>query len=990
MRRLRNSIIGFCILLLSYRVYAAVLVPWIEPEHRPGDAAADSKISVIDLATEEWTNFREFLPEDAWELSDDASVLETTQGALIFLEQETMPNGSMKLRPLTLVYYAARQANKDAESGDIEPPNEESSLDDSMVPIFIQAPEGGILETDRPINLARLEFGKLVSGRLLGEITIHRPNTATADEEDDSLWMVTSHLKITETQIITPHEVEFRLGPHHGHGEDLEIDLIKTSKREKRDKNSLGKIRSMTLHRLDHVLLVSDGGLLRRASGVAADNASKSEATNDKKIPIEIRSSGSFNFNMASWRATLIGDVRVSRTEDATVDTLSCQRLTILFNRPTDDDNKMSISKLIAEGLPNAPVLIDVPSQDIAGRGHKLTCYHDQRRVLFEDRDGAWFRHRETEIEIPVLDYFLHPTNPRKLGDFDGKGAGVMRAMIEQNGEALPIIISWMNSVQVRPAEDEGLRVISVFGRAKIQLKETGEFDARELHLFVREIPREDAPNRFRLTPDQLYAAGQVAFASPRLTGNTNEIRLWFVPDEDVLPKPLSGSITDPLETNSSDGDATKDGPKKLTIDDFDGPPIRVVGQRIHAQVLQGRRPRIDDVTVLGDVHLTSQLGPKRQPFEVHGDTLQLSQIQTNDPQVRVNGRPAQVKADGIDIRGARIFVSGLQNDVWIYGAGELSAPSRRSTPERPLRDGEMVHVTWKNGLRFDGEVATIRDDVRVNGRRWLEKTGDVATFSAGAPQIRLTLDRRIVFLDPPSREEAEKIAAKSIRFDGPTNATSITRDPFGVQLSIDELDTRDLEFWPQSGDLKAGPGWVKTLRYSSSMKPTRDGAKNQLMHIEVNFSQSVKGNLEERDISFHGDVHTIAGPIENWQQRLNPHAPNGLGKDGVEISSKTLRGVEFQVGRDESYMEMIADGNVIVHNSQFSAFADRLSYNDSKDLLILKGIGPGRLARIESVFQGVPNEAEGRELHVWPKRKHVDWEGVQRVELGGFGRRSP
>jgi hypothetical protein len=968
-------------------MYAAALVPWIEPAHQPGHID-EPQGSVLEFAMEEFTNFRQFLPANAWELSDEASVLETNQGALIFLHQETLTDGSMRLQPLTLVYYAER--DKDGDTGDRQPANAKSASPDSDVPIFIQAPDGGILETDRPINLARLEFGKPVSGRLLGEVTIHRPSTASSGEEDDSLWIVTRNLKVTETQIITPHQVEFRIGPHHGHGEDLEIDLVKKTKGSKRGKNSFGKIRNITLHRLDHVMLISDGGLLRRASGVADVDKSVVQTRTKKKTPIEIRSSGPFDFNMASWRATLIGDVRVTRTEDGFTDTLSCHRLTILFNRPTDDDNKMSFSKIIAEGLPNSPVVIDIRSQEIAGRGHKLTCYHDQRRILFEDREGAWFRHRETEIEVPVLDYFLDTENPRRLGNFDGKGAGVMRSLIERDGKDLSMVISWMNSVQVRPAENDGLRVISVFGRAKIQLEETGEFNARELHLFVREVPRDGVPERFRLTPDQLYAAGEVAFKSKRLTGNTNEVRVWFVPDEDVLPSPLGDLVAGPgpLESTEDRNDVAAHTKKALKIEDFDGPPIHVVGQRIHARVLQGRHPRIDDVTVLGDVHVTSPLGPDREPFDVHGDTLQLSQIQTNDPQIRVNGRPAQIKADGVDIRGDRIFVSGLKNDVWIYGAGELFAPSRRATPDRPLREGELVHVSWKKGLRFDGEVATIRDDVRVEGRRWLEKTGDVATFVARAPQIRLTLDRRIVFLDPPSRVEAETIATKSIQFDGPTKATSITRDPFGVQLSIDELDTRDLHFWPQTGELTTGPGWIKTLRYDSSMKPSPNGSKTQLMHIEVRFSQSIKGNLEKRDITFRGDVHTIVGPIGNWQQRLNPDVPNGLGKDGVEIFSQQLRGVEFQVNQDESHMEMIADGNVIVHNSQFSAYADRLSYNNSKDLLILKGIGPGRLARIESIFRGVSNEAEGRELHVWPKRKHVDWEGIQRVELGGFGSR--
>lgn len=1000
MRRMRITIVGFCILVLTYRIYAMTMVPWIEPpESVSAHRGVEEKGSVIDFATEERTNFREFLPENAWERSPEASVLESDQGALIFMKHRSLEDGTVKLSPLTLVYYAQEKKalpKKDGDSKSDEDSNdntveatrgvEANSPLRSKTPIFVQAPEGAILETDQAINLARLDVGNPVSARLLGEVTIHRPNSADSDEEDDSFWLVTRNLKVTQTQIITPRPVEFRFGPHWGYGEDLEIELTKPSKR-RNQKAAFGRIKNMTLHRLERVMVMTDDGLLRRASGEVEQplpaRVAEIPAEPKKKTPIEIRSSGPFEFDMSSWRATLTGNVNVIRIEPPIRDTISCHRLTVLFNEPTDDESNLSFNKLIAEGLPGAPVQLDIPSQEVAGRGHRLTCYYDERRILFEDQRGAWFRHRKTEIEVPILDYHLHPDSPRRLGQFDGEGGGVMRSEVEQEDKNLSVLLSWMNSVQVRPTETPDMRVISVFGKSHIEIEETGTFDARELHLFVREQPRLEVKNRWQIVPDQLFATGDVRVASPRLTGNVNDVRVWFVPDEEGLPKPLTDSILPPPRDS---GGGPLDRKRKLD-DEFNGLPMHVTGGHLQARVLQGEKPKIDDVTIFGSVVATKPLGKGRKPFVVHGETVQISQIQTTDPQVRVRG-DARIMADGIEIRGEQVFVSGLNNEVWIYGPGQLFAPPRRPTPQRPLQQGEIVHVTWQDGLEFDGETATIRDQVVVVGESRIEKTNDVARFSGNADQVKMKLDRRISFLEPPGREERDDIVIKSVRFDGPASGTNTTLDPYNVQISHDELSVRDLEIWPETGDIAGGPGWLRTIRYGDSIKKTAGDKKSELMHVEIHFAESVRGNFEDNDVTFSGDVHTIAGPIQHWRQRLNPNVPDGLGEDGIEIFSQQLRGVEFTLNQQESYLELIANGNVKVHNVQFSAFADRLTYNDSKDLITLKGIGPGRLARVESTYRGLPHEGQGRELQIWPKRKHGEWEGIRRIELGGRPKR--
>lgn len=1042
MRRLRITIVGLCVLVLAYRVYAITMIPWIEPPSKASSASTVPQGSVLDFATEERTNFREFLPADAWELAKSTSVLESTQGALAFMHHESLEDGTIKLWPLTLVYYSSAEPKPNAgdssnAAADSDPSAAAPSAGQPKTPIFIQAPEGAILETDKPINLARLDVGDPVSARLLGEVTIHRPNSGGPDEEDDSLWLVTRNLKVTQTQIITPQRVEFRFGPHSGYGEDLEIELTKASQKRREQQVAFGRIRNLTLHRLEKVRLMTEDGMLRRAvaekkapaAGRVTNSgpAGYSLATNlDRRppnpnqpaaarIPIEITSSGPFRFDLTAWRASLTGDVRVSRLEEPFRDTIECHRLMVLLHEPAEDDTNLSVNKLIAEGLPNRPVHMNFPSQQIAGRGHRLTCYYDERRILLEDLQGegrrAWFRHQETEVEVPVLDYRLHPDSPRRLGEFDGKGPGVLRSVVERDNRDLPLVMTWATSVQIRPMEGPDLRVVRVFGKSHVEVIDTGTFDARELHLFVREQPKPNSNDRWRIVPDQLLARGDVRITSKRLTGTVDEMRVWFVPDEDQLPEPIDEAILpaprDATVTNAGFRFGAENN-LATTDDREDGLPVHVQGARLHARVLRGNRPQLDDVTILASevvdtgqpagsqlanrVTATKPLGVDstgrpRKPFVVQGNTIQISQIQTDDPIVRVRGN-ARIAADDVQILGDRVFVSGQRNKLWIYGEGNLFAPPRRASAQHPLQPGEQVHVRWKESLVFDGEVATIQDQVTVDGSVRAEKTNDVSTFHGDAQQVRLRLNRAISFLQPPRREQTDAIAIQSIRFLGEASAVNVTRDPFNVQLSHDEVKVRDLELWPETGDLTGGAGWFSTVRYGQSFD-SGGGSSNRLTHVEVHFSDGVDGNFEKNDITFHGDVHTIAGPVENWRHRLDPNSPAGLGKDGFEIFSDRLRGVEFTVGDGKSMLELIADGNVRVHNVQFSAFADRMTYNDSKDLITLRGIGPGRHARVESRYGGSRRQGDGRQLQIWPKRRHVEWEGIQRLEFGGRSRNS-
>src|SRR5262245_41446298 len=166
LKRLLRASICFVIALSAYWAYAIVLVPLIEPSvSHGGVTVTPTPITDHDL--------EEFFPEGAWE-RNKPKVLESDQFYLLFRDYQPEEKNSMKVQPVTLIYFP---------EGDRE----------RRLPIIIQAPEGAIVESDEPINLAQAVF-KPVRARLPGPVQIRRARSAP--DHDDELYVATQSIQI--------------------------------------------------------------------------------------------------------------------------------------------------------------------------------------------------------------------------------------------------------------------------------------------------------------------------------------------------------------------------------------------------------------------------------------------------------------------------------------------------------------------------------------------------------------------------------------------------------------------------------------------------------------------------------------------------------------------------------------------------------------------------------------------------------------------------
>ena len=106
-----------------------------------------------------------------------------------------------------------------------------------------------------------------------------------------------------------------------------------------------------------------------------------------------------------------------------------------------------------------------------------------------------------------------------------------------------------------------------------------------------------------------------------------------------------------------------------------------------------------------------------------------------------------------------------------------------------------------------------------------------------------------------------------------------------------------------------------------------------------MDFENAIRGNLDLKEAEFGDYVRAVYGPVGGWDQTLDPDRRGGLGPDGIVMTCSRLKVVEMG-GEGERALEIAAVGNTFVEGSQFSAQADRITYVEVKDLLILESDG--------------------------------------------------
>jgi lipopolysaccharide export system protein LptA len=661
-------------------------------------------------------------------------------------------------------------------------------------------------------------------------------------------------------------------------------------------------------------------------------------------------------------------------------------------------------------------------------------------------------------------------------------GAAVPPSQQSQPGEQ-PIEARWTRHLHFRPHEQNQLLSIEGSAHVQSAATGTIDADQIHLWLLesspgAQPVNRSKAGGPAGLQPDRLLALGHVRIDSPQLTGRVERLEAWFeqagpavavqtkqddprsgLPVVERTPPPhLSGPILSPPRGPQLPIPRPR-GPQHPAIaprgpETAPQPPPAVVqaaaqipaanatqqprppgvpfglpgmgaapgnapeaprsryhvdGELLRAQITRrGELSELSEVVVQRKVRFmeTKTENPGELPLKLTGDQLHLVQPKPNAALVTITGDLAHVEARGMTMDGGTIHLDQGKNRLWIDGRGVMTLPVNRNMEGQPSTPGGKLEVTWQGRMDFNGTLAAFERGVVARHERDLMRT----------ELLEVTLDRQVNF-GVSTASERPNVHHLSCR--GGSYLESHKFDERGKPLSVDKLQTKDLDVDQQSGNIKGqGPGWLSSIRWNDGQTltpagPTQPGQlpqgqlppnapqgmrpqsgqalaaappkKEQLVFLAVEFQQRMSGNLHHKNMLFEQQVRTVYGNVKAWDDTLDPNAPEELKPGDVLMTSQQLAvsevlGPTSSTGATRN-MELAATGNARVDGKteagmNFYSQSARLTYSQIKDLLVLEGDGrtDARLFRQMRVGGPMSEAAAGSIMY---------WRSTNRAQVG-------
>jgi lipopolysaccharide export system protein LptA len=1020
--RFTRASIALAIVVGAYCAYAYAAVPYIEPPlivKKISTATAEERERARNIHLPYLKLFAAYFPADHW-VHHNPKVLVNDSAMLLIKDYNPLPDGQVELNPCIMIFF----------------PQERNGEQPQRQALILEAPDGAVLQFADGFDLAQAKIGRLTHGHLRGEVTI-RSDMKDAGPQDD-LLVRTREIQLNEDRIWTDHDVQFRVGENHGHGTQMEIRLLASERASSTTAMNVAGVQSMELSRnVKMNLAMGNAGLLPGEPGkkpVAPTNP----ADPGPPVEITCRGPFHFDLvrHVATFEEH-VDVLRFNPTGSS--DQLTCETLAIHFlpgtkpdaagtgkdkpDKKKPDEKKSDAPKGLQPLRPKMleargePVIVRSPSTGGQARCERLRYDIETRTIALESPEEVILFQGTNEIHAPALQYQPSET-PGGLGMVWASGPGWLRAAAEKDPSRI-FEARWKQELHLR--KHEGEQVISLRGRPELGMVGMGRMLADEVHLWLKEVeadPNAPAPEKEtssaaqkkqKIEPDRLLAAGNVQIDSASLTAATERMEAWFkqlgpeafATNEEAQPAP-----TVPKKNPQNQGDdifTTADGTARSKPNAAESanpneateltavkqkPKYNLQGKLIRLQVaMVGQKAEVTDATVSGRVALreTQTALPTEKPLLITGEKLQLSQANLPQSYVSVTGQPATVVARGLTMQGGQIQLDRGKNRLWIDGPGKMLMPAKQNLRGEATPNEQMLTIDWQGSMNFNGLVVEFQQDVVGRGESQLLRTG----------KLKAEIMERVDFsaTTKPADTQLRRITCEEgVYFENQTVEA-------GVRTSFEQMATRDMTIDQTTGDLFAnGPGWLNTVRrggaggdnplaggafgpgavakpISTPLATAAPAGNEPLTFLRVDFRHAMEGNTIRKEINFTGEARAIYGPVADWDAKLDPDDPRGLGERDVLLNTDRLKVVEMPTQRNgRNTMELEAIGNTLVEGQTFTARADRMAYTQAKELLVLEGTAKTDAQLWRQAYVGAPaSHAAARKILYWKDTNRVE-----------------
>jgi hypothetical protein len=306
--------------------------------------------------------------------------------------------------------------------------------------------------------------------------------------------------------------------------------------------------------------------------------------------------------------------------------------------------------------------------------------------------------------------------------------------------------------------------------------------------------------------------------------------------------------------------------------------------------------------------------------------------------------------------------------------AEQNDASTQAAEPVAKAKQQEL-EVEWQGGMIFDGEKVYFEHAVQSEA---VETAADgsqtvLRTVSEG---LNLLLDRPVNLRQPSGGvgSESSELKIRQIvlvdRIPGNGRAFQVSQPlgenrpvllekytvtPTGQMLDKQQIRVPRIAMELESGDVTAtGPGEILQWKPGGSgsgqtsgltsplarAETTGAGGRPGLDYMHCKFDGDLMANTNRTEVRINNRVRALYGVVPNWESRLDPDAER-VPPEATRISCEQVQIVQWTPrGSDQPTTEVLATRNARIVGSNFEATAERLSYNERSDLLVMEGDG--------------------------------------------------
>ena len=976
-----------------------------------------------------------YFPEDHWSLREAPTIFQSDRVLVVLDDYHPQADGQILVDRCAMLFF-----QKPYLSGN--PPPRDA--------ILLEAPHGAAVQMDTgqhggtATSPQLLWGGEVQRAKLRGEVII-RSDMREPGAHDD-LLLVTRDLVMTGQMIRTDAAVEMHLGPHRGHGRELEIHLMPDDGSGSGNL-SFGGIDLLELTRDVKVKIVpGQDGLFgvpktdQSPQTTDEPSAGRKEEAASVASPIRVECHGPFKFDFTSLIASFVDQVQIKQIHpDGTQDsTLGVHRLEIYFALDSRKMARGGTQQIPSQsdvapgsGIRPASVMIqgeamkiEIPSRRMAAQCDQIWMEMDSNRIRFKSQDEVALHYHGSEIHAPLILY-QHPPDGslQRLGTMLAAGSGWLHAIADPEKPKEPFELSWTESMHL--GRRDGKSVVRVEGRSWLRMVGLGRLWANHLELLLRGREQSSKPGEGPLpadvVPDRMLAQGQVAIDSADLQVRVHQMDVqidYLSEGQQQKDQPLdntsqlvegSGQEKLPQEKRRSLADMIRSrGPGR-------GRRYGIAGNRLQLQlVVREKRPEVQGIYIDGKVvfqelplQTDALSADQSQPMVIRADHLQVEHADTRSAQIEVRGLPtvgnrpavdARVSVRGMTLRAPTLHLNRGTSRAWIDSPGELEMLVDRDLQGNALAAGQPLKIVWQQSMELDQDQITFKKDVVVRG----------TSERLSTEQLIATLSEPVLFDGAANRSQSELeqircLGSVTVEFQQTDAGGTTSRQQFQMQTLMVNQKTGQLQGdgpgWLESVHLMTGKGMAGRGPFASREESHRRSSKRagRLRFLRIDFQRQMEGHLQHRSVEVYGNVKTIYGPVDSWNGRLHRSLSDGPGKDTIWLSSDSLRVDENPVPSTggESHgmgsMELLAQGHVLIEGSDpdrgaFTANATRATYDQLKTLFVLHG-GPSEDATLthQQFAGGPPSKSSARKISYWQTTGDVKIEGVNKIEWSQF-----